>query len=187
MKEILELYKLKQSVFNFDDLKSIFGIINNQVLKNKLQFLKSKNIIESVAKGIYILKDKEINKFELVNKIYSPSYISFFSALYHYSIIFQYDTDVYLAYMKSDSRKILDFEIKLKTLKNEILLNPSGIINNGLYSIASKERAFLDTLYLYSDIHLDNISGLDYDKVISLLDVYNNKLLEKKAKSYFLK
>ncbi|MDP2395974.1 MAG: hypothetical protein Q8M44_03685, partial [bacterium] len=61
----------------------------------------------------------------LVNKIYSPSYISFFSALYHYSIIFQYDTDVYLAYMKSDSRKILDFEIKLKTLKNEILLNPS--------------------------------------------------------------
>ncbi|MDP2395973.1 MAG: hypothetical protein Q8S84_00730 [bacterium] len=45
----------------------------------------------------------------------------------------------------------------------------------------------MDTLYLYSDIHLDNISGLDYDKVISLLDVYNNKLLEKKAKSYFLK
>jgi predicted transcriptional regulator of viral defense system len=57
--------------------------------------------------------------------MYSPSYISFFSALYHHSIIFQYENDIYLAYKKSDVRKVLDFEIKLKNLKKEILLNPS--------------------------------------------------------------
>jgi hypothetical protein len=31
---------------------------------------------------------------------------------------------VYLAYKKTDEKKILDFSIKLKSLKKEILLNP---------------------------------------------------------------
>jgi hypothetical protein len=30
-----------------------------------------------------------------------------------------------LAYKKSDTKKVLDFEIKLKNLKKEVLLNPS--------------------------------------------------------------
>jgi len=187
MEKIIELYNSKNTVFTFDELKSIFWITNIQVLKNKLQTLKSKNIFISPTKWIYLLKYKQINKFELANKIYSPSYISFFSALYHHSIIFQYQNDVYLAYKKTDSKKILDFEIKLKTLKKEILLNPDWIINNWIYSIASPERAFLDTIYLFSDIHFDNISKLDKEKVIKLLPIYTSKTLEKKAKSYFVK
>lgn len=187
MEKILQLYNSKNTVFTFDELKAIFWIQNTQVFKNKLQFLKSKWILYSPTKWIYCLKDTQINKFELANKIYSPSYISFFSALYHHWIIFQYQNDVYLAYKKTDSKQILDFEIKLKTLKKEILLNPDWIINNGMYSIASPERAFLDTIYLFWDIHFDNISKLDYEKVIKLLPIYNNPTLEQKAKSYFLK
>lgn len=185
MNEIIKLYTSNNTVFSFNDLKHIFWIVNTQVLKNKIQYLKSKNILQTLSRGIYFLSDKEFNKFELANKIYSPSYISFFSALYYHSIIFQYQNDVYLAYQKSDTKKILDFEIKLKNLKKEILLNPNWIINNWIYSIASPERAFLDTLYLYWDIHFDNISKLDYEKIVELLPIYKNSTLNKKAKSYF--
>jgi hypothetical protein len=80
---------------------------------------------------------------------------------------------------------VLDFEIKLKNLKKEILLNPSWIINNWNYSIAWKERAFLDTIYLYWDIHFDNISKLDYEKILELLPIYWSKSLKKKVESYF--
>ncbi len=187
MEKIIELYNSKNTIFSLDELKNIFWISNIQVLKNKIWFLKSKWILYSPTRWIFYLKDKQINKFELANKIYSPSYISFFSALYIHSIIFQYQDDVYLAYKKTDTKKILDFEIKLKTLKKEILLNPSWIINNGLYSIATPERAFLDTIYLFWDIHFDNISKLDYKKIIELIPIYKNKPLEQKAKSYFLK
>lgn len=187
MKNILKLYNSKNTIFSFDELKQIFWITNNQVLKNKIWYLKSKKIIYSPSRWIYALIDKKIDKFELVNKIYSPSYISFFSALYYHSIIFQYQNNVYLAYQKTDTKNIIDFEIKLKSLKKEILLNPSGIINTWTYSIASPERSFLDTIYLYSDIHFDNISKLDYEKILKLLPIYKNKTLEKKAKSYFLK
>lgn len=187
MKKIIQLYNSKNTVFSFDELKIFFWITNIQVLKNKIWYLKSKKIFYSPTKSIYCLKDKQINKFELANKIYSPSYISFFSALYTHWIIFQYQDDVYLAYKKTDTKKILDFEIKLKTLKKEILLNPSWIINNWIYSIATPERAFLDTIYLFWDIYFDNISKLDYEKILELIPIYKNKTLEQKAKSYFLK
>jgi hypothetical protein len=47
MNEILNLYKNKKTVFDFDDLKAIFAISNTQVLKNKIQYLKAKNILSS--------------------------------------------------------------------------------------------------------------------------------------------
>ena len=187
MKNIIKLFNDKKNVFDFDDLKLIFWISNIQVMKNKISYLKSKNIIFSPTRWIYILKEKQINKFELANKIYSPSYISFFSALYYHSIIFQPQNEVYLAYKKSDTKKILDFEIILKNIKKEILLNPDWITNNWFFSIASPERAFLDTIYLFWNINFDNISKLNYKKILELLTIYKSKILEKKAKSYFIK
>ena len=82
---------------------------------------------------------------------------------------------------------ILDFNINLKNLKKEILLNPNWILNNWYYSLASPERAFLDTLYLFWEIHFDNTSKLDYEEILRLLPIYKNKTLEKRAKSYFVK
>ena len=186
MDEILQLYKWKQTVFNFSDLESIFGITNTQVLKNKIQFLKKKWILSSPRRGIYVVRDKPVNSFELANKIYSPSYISFYSALYHHKMIFQYPEEVYLAYKKTQMQDIAGLQVELKTLKKNILLNPSGIIHNGLYSIASAERAFLDTLYLSGEIHFDNLDMIDVNKVKELLKIYQSKTLEKRAVSYFL-
>lgn len=186
MNILLSLFNSKKTVFSFDELQELFWITNKQVFKNKLNSFVKKWILERIVKWIYCLKDKEVNKFEFANKIYSPSYISFFSSLYFHSIIFQYDEDVYLAYKKSDTRKTPLVNINLKSLKKEILLNPDWIINNWEFSIAWPERAFLDTIYLYWDIHFDNISKLDYDKILELLPIYNNKIMEKKVKSYFL-
>lgn len=184
---LFQLLSSKNTIFTFDELLSIFWSTNTQTFKNKLSYYIKKWILERVTRWIYSLKNKEINKFELTNKIYSPSYISFFSALYHHWIIFQYENDVYLAYKKSDTRKILDFDIKLKCVKKDILLNPTGIINNGIYSLAWPERAFLDTIYIYWDIHFDNISKLDYQTLLELLPIYKNANLEKKVKTYFIK
>jgi len=102
-------------------------------------------------------------------------------------MIFQYQNDVFLAYQKSDTKKVLDFEIRLKHLKREILLNPSGIFHTGTCSIASPERAFLDTLYLYGAIHFDNLSMLDVDKIQELLPMYKNKKLIQLSQPYLLK
>lgn len=185
MDKILQLYNLEQSVFNFSDLENIFSLSNTQILKNKIHFLKKKGILLSPRKGIYVLRDKPVNSFELANKIYSPSYISFFSALYHHKMIFQYPQEVYLAYKKTQTLDLWAFKIQLKTLKKTVLLNPSGIINNGLYSIASPERAFLDTLYLYGETHFDNLDMINTQKLDQLIPIYETKNLKTRVLSYF--
>jgi hypothetical protein len=70
-------------------------------------------------------------------------------------------------------------------LKTNILNNNSGIENKGFYSIASKERAFLDIVYLNKDYHFDNLSPLDWDKVFSILPLYENKRMTKKVNQYY--
>ncbi|EKE28130.1 MAG: hypothetical protein ACD_3C00093G0001 [uncultured bacterium (gcode 4)] len=183
---ILKLSQSKNTIYTFDELREIFWTKNIQVLKNKLNYYTKVWILERIVKWVYALKNKEINRFELANKIYSPSYISFFSALYHYWVIFQYEEDVYLAYKKTDTRKTPILNIRLKSLKKDILLNPNWIINNWIYSIASAERAFLDTIYLYPNMHFDNLWALNQDKILELLKIYNSKTMEKRIKDYFL-
>ena len=92
----------------------------------------------------------------------------------------------------SITRRFLLQHIKQRTLsatnsciKDAILTNTSGIENRGNYFAASKERAFLDVLYLNKDYHFDNLSPLDFGKIQSLLAVYNNKRMDKQVKKYF--
>jgi len=51
--------------------------------------------------------------------------------------------------------------------------------------VASKERAFLDRIYVSKDYHFDNLDILNWDKVFEILPIYQNKRMNKKVKEYF--
>ena len=59
-----------------------------------------------------------------------------------------------------------------------------GINITETYSIASAERAFLDTIYLNKDYHFDNLLLLDWNKVYEILPIYSNKQMEKRVEKY---
>ena len=53
------------------------------------------------------------------------------------------------------------------------------------YVIASKERAFLDMLYLYKEYHFDNLESINWEKVAEILPIYGgNKRMAAKLKKY---
>ena len=56
-----------------------------------------------------------------------------------------------------------------------ILTTSPGVENRDEISVATKERAFLDMLYLYGDYHFDNLNGLDWSKVYEILPIYQNQ------------
>lgn len=183
---ILELLKSEKSIFSVDELSIYIDHKNEQYLRNRISNYTKQWVLKIIARWFYSTKDK-YDKFELANRIYSPSYISFFSALYYHQIIFQFQNEIYLAYIRSGNKKINDSEIILKYLKKDILLNLEGIITEKNYSIASPERAFLDTLYIFWEIYFDNLDKISKDNVDKILPIYNSKRLEKLANSYFLK
>jgi hypothetical protein len=55
------------------------------------------------------------------------------------------------------------------------LTNPAGVDQEGEYSIATSERAFLDVIYRSKDYHFDNMGPLNWEKVFDILPIYENK------------
>ena len=63
-----------------------------------------------------------------------------------------------------------------------------GLIKEDGYTIASRERAFLDALYLYGSYFFDNLSPLNPAGVFTLIEeVYKVKKIEKQVKGLFKK
>ena len=183
-KKFLQVFNSDQTVFSVNDLSKYISHKTDNYLRGRISFYVKKGVFKKVARGFYSLR-KDYNTFELANKIYSPSYISFFSALYYHKIIFQFQNNVYLAYRKTDQKILQAYTIVLKNLKQDLLLNLEWIEIKKYYSIASKERAFLDTLYIYGETYFDNIDVIDQKKVQQLLKIYNSRKLEKLVKTYF--
>ena len=70
-------------------------------------------------------------------------------------------------------------------MKDYVLSNTVGIKHADGIATATKERAFLDRIYISKDYHFDNLDVLAWDKVFEILPIYHNKRMEKKVKTYF--
>lgn len=179
----LEIYQAKNSVFTTREIALILNETNKDALKSKINYYIKKGVLQAVRRGIYVKPN--YNKFELATKIYTPSYISLETVLQKESVIFQYYKTIFVVSYLSRCLEVKDQKIQFRKIKNEILLNPAGIIKTKTYSIASKERAFLDALYLYKDYHFDNLDVLDQKELFTIVPIYQSKALLQLLKKYF--
>ncbi len=152
-------------------------------LYQKLRLYSRSGSIYQIKKGFYA-KDQDYQREEFANKLYKPSYVSLNTVLAREGVIFQYDSRIYSASYLSRELNIDSQGYIYKRIKEEILLNPKGLINTGTYWLASKERAFLDALYLYKNFCFDNLSSINWDYCFELVSIYGSKALEKRLKEY---
>ena len=99
-------------------------------------------------------------------------------------IIFQHYTIIFMAGPWPETLKVDTCTFTFRRLKDEILFNPIGTVFKDNYSIASLERAFLDTIYLFPNYHFDNVSSLDWEKCFELAPMYKNKQMMKRLYAY---
>lgn len=180
---VLELYRKKQSVFSTKEISLLFPDISYPNLKRKISYYVKTGKILRLRKGIYGKKD--YNHLELANKIYTPSYISFETALKKEGVIFQESSATFVASYLTRRIQCVGLDIFYRKIKNEVLVNLRGLERKEGYFIASKERAFLDAVFVYKDYHFDNLSVLNWDTVFDLLKIYKSKVLEKRVNQYF--
>jgi hypothetical protein len=182
--DILSILKSNNTVFSFKEILLASGESNPALLRRRIYSYIKNGQLYGIRRGLYA-KDKNYNKFELATKIFIPAYVSFETVLAEAGVIFQHYSQIFVA---SYQTKEIDCDgqiFSFKKLKTNILNNNSGIENKGFYSIASKERAFLDIVYLNKDYHFDNLSPLDWGKVFSILPMYENKRMTKKVNQYY--
>ncbi|OGG12705.1 hypothetical protein A2875_01650 [Candidatus Gottesmanbacteria bacterium RIFCSPHIGHO2_01_FULL_46_14] len=177
------LLNLPQTVFTLNELELLFPQIPAPLLRKRAHYFVKTNKLLRPRAGIYT--KIEFDWLELGNKIYYPSYISFQTVLQKAGMIFQPYETIYVASYLSRSLSISGQIFHYRKLKNDILLNHEGIVREKNYSIASKERAFLDTILFYKNYHIDNLNPLNWELVNQMVKIYSNKTLEKRVHEYY--
>jgi len=171
-----------KTVFSFKDIALLWGD-SSAAARVRVNYYLKNNQIYRIKQGFYA-KDKNYDKFELATRIFTPAYLSFETVLTKAGVVFQHYNKIFVAsYL---TREITaDKQVYFyRKIKDYILTNSNGIEQKENYSMATPERAFLDTIYLNKNYHFDNLSGLNWDKVLEILPIYSNKRMEKEIKDY---
>lgn len=178
------LLRSPKTIFSTKDAALLWSEEREATVSGRLhKYVKAGKLV-SVRRGIYA-KDAHYDRFELATRIYTPSYISFETVLTRSGINFQYYTTIFVASYVTRDVEVGDQKITFVKMKDYVLSNTVGIEHVDGYSMATKERAFLDRIYVSKDYHFDNLDVLNWDKVFEMVPIYNNQRMVKKVKTYF--
>lgn len=180
---ITKLYQAQKTVLTSKDLALLWGETNKARLKDKIAYYVRQGALKRLTRGVFAKTDAYDPK-ELATSLYAPSYVSFETVLREAGMIFQHYDTVFVAGPWTKTVKVGTSTINFRKLKDTVLFNATGIVNKSNYSIATPERAFLDTIYLFPEYYFDNLSSLDWEKCFALALLYGNKQLVKRLTSY---
>ncbi len=180
---IAKLYQSPKTILNTKDLALLWEETNPINLKSKIFYYVKQGVLIRLTRGVFA-KDKNYNSIELATSIYTPSYISFETALREAGIIFQHYDTIFVAGPWPLTKKIDKYMVTFRKLKNSVLYNPAGIKNKNNYSIATPERAFLDMIYLFPKYYFDNLKPINWERCFELVKIYDNQQLTKRLKKY---
>ena len=183
-KPISAILRSSRTVFTFKDISLMWRNTDKKAVIAGINYYISTGQLHRIRRGIYA-KDKNYDKTELACRIYTPAYVSFETVLTRAGINFQYYGQIFIAsYLAREI--VVDGQVyQYRKIKNTLLTDSAGVLNKDGIAIATLERAFLDTLYLNTDYHFDNLASLTWDKVFDMLPLYNNKRMTRKVQEFF--
>ncbi len=76
-------------------------------------------------------------------------------------------------------------DLRYRKIRDEILFNRQGIERINEVEVATKERAFLDAVFLYKDYYFDNLRPLDWEKIEQLRVMYQSKIFNRRLNEYY--
>lgn len=170
-----------KTVFTSKDIALLWGEQSSNSARVRLNYYVKSGDLYRIRRGLYT-KNKDYNKLELATRIVSPSYVSFETVLAKEGVIFQFYSQIFVASYLTREIVIDGQAYSFKQMQKQLLTNPIGIEHKEESSIATKERAFLDTLYSNTDYHFDNPDDLDWDKIFKILPIYQNQRMTKRVK-----
>jgi len=180
------ILRSKRTVFTSKDLALLWGEPSSDATKTRIAYYVNMGKLFRIRKGIYA-KDSDYDPLELATKIFIPSYVSFETVLAKEGVIFQHYQEIFVASYLTREIECHSQLFSFRKIKDTILTNGFGIINNNQYSIASPERAFLDLMYINKDYHFDNMISLNWDLLTEWVSYYQNKRMEQQLNQYYKK
>lgn len=169
------------TIFSLSDIKRLDGAF----YRRRLNEWQDKGYIQKLIKGYYIFSDMSIDEntlYEIANRMYAPSYVSFESALSYHGLI---PESVY-GITSVSTRRTYKFrteiaEFSYRTLKTCLFFGYKIIkYNDKCFKMASPEKALLDYFYINPNIkNADDFKNVRVNKEVLL-----NKINKKKYSGF---
>jgi len=157
--------------------------------RRRLNEWQKKGYLVKVAKGRYIFSDLKIGEetlYEIANRIYSPSYVSFQTALSHYGLI---PESVYVV-MSASSRKTYRFKTAVgafiyRAIRPRLFFGYDIVEKDRTtFKLATPEKALLDLFYLDDSLKTEaDFESLRVNKDVFRL-VVNRRTLSRYLKKF---
>lgn len=155
-----DLIQSKKTVFTIQDLLVIFPTNQAQTVRNALQRMKKKWLVQNIIPGIRWLMT--YHPYELACKLKKNSYISLQTVLKEAWVLFQYQGQTITAISDNTLTKhAWGYVYQYRKTHDNIRLDPEWIIHTQTYAIATLERALCDMIYLSPAMTFDDYSSLD--------------------------
>ena len=168
-----------QHVFTTQDLALFWNLGDKKTLWNNIRYYLRTGKLIRLHKGVYATG--EYSSYELCQKLITPSYISFYTALSSHGVISQYYDTIHAMALVSKQITTKKQKFQYHKLKEIVFYNPLGITNNTTFRIASPERAVCDSLYLIPSLGFDKLGFIDPIKLKKISQIYQNKKLEERV------
>lgn len=181
---IYSLYKDKRTVFSLQEIAMLVDEPDFSKLKQRINYYVRTNKIRNPRRSIYTKEAYSVE--ELACKIFKPAYISLEYVLQKSGMMFQYNSQVTTISYLSRAIQIDARDLVYRKIRNDLLYNTTGIImdDHGI-SMATPDRAFLDTIYLNGAYHFDSLKPLDREKVLEMLPFYQSGPLYRRVEKLF--
>lgn len=180
---IAKLYQSSKTVFTGKGLALIWRETRPNNLKSKISYYVKRGVLIRLTRGVFA-KNNNFDPKELATSLYTPCYISFETVLRETGVIFQHYDTIFVAGPWPKTMTIKNTKLRFRKLKDLLLYNSSGVLHEKNYPIASRERAFLDMLYLFPDYHFDHLESMDWNRCFELVNIYDNLQMINRLKSY---
>lgn len=174
------ILRSSKTVFSTRDIALLWNEPSSTATRVRLNYYVKQGDLYRIRKGLYA-KSQDYNKLELATRIFTPSYVSFETILSKEGLIFQYYDKINVASYITREITVDQQIYSYRKIKSGVLINSMGVENADEASIATKERAFLDILYLNVDYQFDNLRSINWEKVLEILPIYKNQRMAKKV------
>lgn len=136
--------KSGMAVFGVKEIRRLSGLEKGRI-NNVLFSLHKKSMIARLERNKYAIRENIPGReFEIATSMITPSYVSFWSALSFYGFTEQQISAIQLVSTRQHKQaKLLDRKIEITKFKPELFY---GYTRKGNFSIASKEKAIIDSL-----------------------------------------
>ncbi len=166
-KYLNKIIKSNRYLFSSKDIQEVFGIKSKRTLEDVIRKFVDEDILTRLERGKYLLTDANVSDFEIAQFLYSPSYISFETALNYHGILSQFPVEITSATTKFPTQKIIiDKLYSYSKIKINLF---TGYYKEKNALIAYPEKALFDQLYmiakgLKTEEYLDEMDYISIDK-----------------------